>query len=113
MTHLSSWHFRLPAIAANCFVALVQGICYLSDKSYFRLGMVPQWYMTLRGWLTTLAALGCISTFLHYIGECTALIPQNLLSRVEGWVLLMNIILPFELHSVCSVGLMFLLAPST
>jgi len=50
----------------------LQGICFLSDKSYARLGYIPSWYMTLRGWLTLLAMTGMLSTTAHYIGElCT------------------------------------------
>ncbi len=46
-----------------------QGICYLSDRSYARLGSLPSWYMALRGYLTTLATLSMLSTTAFYFAK--------------------------------------------
>ncbi|KXZ51259.1 hypothetical protein GPECTOR_13g746 [Gonium pectorale] len=50
-------------------IAVLLGICYLSDSSYFRLGYLPSWYMSLRGFLTLLAVTGMLSTTAYYFGR--------------------------------------------
>jgi hypothetical protein len=44
-----------------------QGICYLSDASYFRAGYLPSWYMSLRGYLTLIAIASMLSTTAYYL----------------------------------------------
>lgn len=47
-------------------ISVLLGICYLSDASYYRAGVLPRWYATLRGYLTTLAMLSMLSTTAYY-----------------------------------------------
>lgn len=45
---------------------LLQVLCYLSDRSYAKMGLLPAWYQNMRGQLTVLAALGMLSTTAYY-----------------------------------------------
>ncbi len=53
---------------------LPQGICYLSDASYYRAGVLPRWYATLRGYLTTLAMLSMLSTTAYYFKKVSSVV---------------------------------------
>ncbi len=47
----------------------MQGVCYLQDKSFYRAGALPKWYMALRGYLTTAATISMLLTGFHYLRE--------------------------------------------
>jgi len=67
---LAAWPIVFMELGPGSLAAaLLLGICYLSDRSYARLGSLPPWYMTLRGWLTLLAVMGCLSTTAYYLGK--------------------------------------------
>ena len=65
---LAAWPALMmePAPGATC-IALLLGICYMSDSAYARNGSLPAWYMTLRGYLTTIAILSMLSTSLFFL----------------------------------------------
>lgn len=50
-------------------VSLLLGVCYLSDRSYSRMGAVPAWYLTLRNWLTPLAMVSTLSTVMYLVSK--------------------------------------------
>ncbi|GFR44044.1 hypothetical protein Agub_g5204, partial [Astrephomene gubernaculifera] len=53
-------------------VAVLLGICYLSDASYYRSGHLPAWFMSLRGYCTLLAMAGMLSTTAYYFKKDVA-----------------------------------------
>ena len=65
---LAAWPALMmePAPGAAC-IALLLGICYMSDSAYGRNGSLPPWYMTLRGYLTTIAIFSMLSTSVFFL----------------------------------------------
>lgn len=58
-----------PVRSPNLAHSAAQGVCYLSDRSYSRMGAVPAWYLTLRNWLTPLAMVSTLSTVMYLVSK--------------------------------------------
>jgi len=55
------------AASSLVFHPLMKGICYMSDRAYSRTGALPAWYMTLRGYLTSIAGLSMLATTAYFL----------------------------------------------
>ena len=51
------------------FTRMLQGICYMSDRAYGKSGSLPAWYMTLRGYLSTIAGLSLLATTVFFLAQ--------------------------------------------
>ncbi|KAG2496668.1 hypothetical protein HYH03_005488 [Edaphochlamys debaryana] len=50
-------------------VSILLALCYMSDLSYYNSGILPSWYMTLRGYLTLLAMVSMLATTAYYFRQ--------------------------------------------
>ncbi|EFJ51469.1 hypothetical protein VOLCADRAFT_87803 [Volvox carteri f. nagariensis] len=57
----------MPPAQGSLAIAVLLGICYISDAAYYRSGYLPSWYMSLRGYLTLLALCSMLATTGHYL----------------------------------------------
>ncbi|GFH26052.1 uncharacterized protein HaLaN_24131 [Haematococcus lacustris] len=47
-------------------------MCFLSDRADAKLGLLPSWYLPLRGWLTTLSMLSMLATTTYFVAKDVA-----------------------------------------
>ncbi|KAJ9529603.1 hypothetical protein QJQ45_013886, partial [Haematococcus lacustris] len=75
--HATAHEFALDALVANdspawwteLFSRRLHGMCFLSDRADAKLGLLPSWYLPLRGWLTTLSMLSMLATTTYFVAK--------------------------------------------
>jgi len=76
---LAAWPALMMQTAPGSLcIAVILAICYISDRSYNRIGALPKWYMSLRGYLTTLAISSMLATTAYYLAQDVKKVQQRM-----------------------------------